>query len=396
MTNTAITSDFLDTESTLSEEDRALVARVRNFVDTEVTPVINEYWEKADFPYHLIEKFRELKIVGTTIKGYGAPGLTPLQAGLVARELSRGDGSVNTFNAVHSGLAMGSIYLHGSEEQKQRWLPDMANLDKLGAFALTEPDHGSDTVLLETTARLEGDHYVLNGHKRWIGLGHVADLVIVWARDEANGRIAAFVVEKDDNGNYPEGYEAEAITGKIAKRAIQQADFTMTEVRVPRENKLEGAIGFGAVSAVLLRTRSLVAWEALGHAWAAFDHAVEYTGTREQFGKPINNFQLVQNKLATMLGSLSAMQLMCLRCGELQNEGELSADRSSMQKMFVSEASRNLCRDARDLMGGNGLLLENHVARHLTDMEVVHTYEGTHFIQSLIVGRAITGTNAIS
>ncbi|MHA2790142.1 acyl-CoA dehydrogenase family protein [Corynebacterium sp. S7] len=396
MTESTFTSDFLDTESMLSDDDHALVTRVRNFVDTEVTPIINEYWEKADFPYQLIPKFRELGIVGTTIQGYGAPGLTPLQAGLVARELSRGDGSINTFNAVHSGLAMGSIYLHGSEEQKQRWLPAMANLDKLGAFALTEPDHGSDTVLLETTARLDGDHYVLNGHKRWIGLGHVADLVIVWARDEANGRIAAFVVEKDAEGHYPDGYEAEAITGKIAKRAIQQADFTMTNVRVPKDNKLEGAIGFGAVSKVLLRTRSLVAWEALGHAWAAFDYAAEYTANRKQFDKPINNFQLVQNKLATMLADLAAMQLMCIRCGVLQNAGELSAERSSIQKMFVSEKSRNLCRDARDLMGGNGLLLENHVARHLTDMEVVHTYEGTHFIQSLIVGRSITGVNAIS
>lgn len=390
-----INDDYLNVGEYLNDEDRAIITKVRNFVDTEVRPVINEYWEKADFPYHLIPKFAELNVAGMTIQGYGSPGMTPLQAGLVATELSRGDGSFNTFNAVHTGLAMGSINLHGSEEQKQRWLPAMARLEKLGAFALTEPDHGSDSVHLETSARLEGDEYVLNGSKRWIGLGHVADLVIVWARDTETDKVGAFVVEKDENGNYPQGYSAEAIPGKIAKRAIQQAAIEMKEVRIPATNRLANAKGFRAVSSVLLRTRSNVAWEALGHASASYEHAVEYTMNRKQFGKPLANFQLVQNKLSKMLADLTAMQLMNVRCGQLQNEGRLSQHQASLQKMFVADKARDLCRDARDLMGGNGLLLENHVARHLTDMEVVHTYEGTDFIQSLIIGRDITGLNAM-
>ncbi|NKG19814.1 acyl-CoA dehydrogenase family protein [Paeniglutamicibacter terrestris] len=390
-----INSDFLKIDQLLGGDDRTLVLKLRDFVNAEVLPIINEHWETADFPYHLIPKIAQLGIIGTSISGYGCPGLTRMQTGLVAMELSRGDGSFNTFNAVHSGLAMGTIYLHGSEEQRQRWLPQMARLEKLGAFALTEPDHGSDTVALETSARFENGEWVLNGAKRWIGLGHVADLVIVWARDEADGKVKAFVVEKQD-GQYPQGYSAEAITGKIAKRGIQQAAITLENVKVPAGNRLENARGFRAVTAVLNRTRTTVAWEALGHAQASYELAVRYSQQRKQFGRPISHNQLVQNKLATMLADLTAMQLMCVRCGQLQDQGDLTQQQASLQKMFVSDKARDLCRDARDLMGGNGLLLENHVARHMLDMEVVHTYEGTHFIQSLIVGREITGHNAIS
>lgn len=390
-----INSDFLKIDQLLNDDDRSLVLKLREFVNDEVLPTINEHWEVADFPYHLIPKIAQLGIIGTSISGYGCPGLTRMQTGLVAMELSRGDGSFNTFNAVHSGLAMGTIYLHGSEEQRLRWLPQMARLEKLGAFALTEPDHGSDTVALETAARFEDGEWILNGAKRWIGLGHVADLVVVWARDEADDKVKAFVVEKE-GGQYPQGYTAEAITGKIAKRGIQQAAITLKNVRVPAANRLENAHGFRAVTAVLNRTRTTVAWEALGHAQASYELAVQYTQTRKQFGQPISHTQLVQNKLATMLADLTAMQLMCVRCGQLQDQGDLTQQQASLQKMFVSDKARDLCRDARDLMGGNGLLLENHVARHMLDMEVVHTYEGTHFIQSLIVGREITGHNAIS
>ncbi len=391
-----VDSDFYRVSDFLGEADRALITRIRGFVDAEVTPIINDYWERADFPYHLLPSLRELGIVGTAIEGYGCPGLTRLQTGLVAMELSRGDGSLNTLNAVQSGLAMGSIALLGSEEQKQRWLPRMARLEALGAFALTEPEHGSDSVALETSARREGDAYVLDGEKRWIGLGHVADLVIVWARDTDDGKVKAFVVEKSADGEYPEGYEAEAITGKIAKRAIQQAHIRLAGVRVPAENRLAESTSFRDVSAVLNRTRSTVAWEALGHAVAAYEIAAEYVQRRVQFGRPIAATQLVQNKLANMLADLTAMQLLCFRTAALQDEGRLSNEQASLAKMFTGQRSRALCRDARDLLGGNGLLLENHVARHLTDMEVVHTYEGTDFIQSLIIGREITGIAAFS
>lgn len=386
--------DFYGVAEGLSNEDRDLIAKVRSFVDSEVTPVINNHWENADFPYEILPKLGQLGIIGTAIEGYGCPGLTRLQTGLVAMELSRGDGSVNTFNAVHSGLAMGTINLLGSEEQKQRWLPRMARLEKLGAFALTEPNHGSDSVALESSARRDGDHYVLNGSKRWIGLGHVADIVIIWARDVADNKVKAFVMEKGENGSYPRGYEAEAIQGKIAKRAIQQAQITFEGLRIPAENKLENSESFRDVGAVLNRTRSTVAWESLGHATAAYEAAVQYASERVQFGSPISHFQLVQNKLANMLADLTAMQLVCFRAGAMQDDGRLSNEQASLAKMFTGDKARQLCRDARDLLGGNGLLLENHVARHLTDMEVVHTYEGTDFIQSLIIGREITGVSA--
>lgn len=391
-----IDSDYLSLSDLIPATDREIALRVRRFVDDIARPVINEAWENANFPYQLLPEMAKLGVIGTTIRGYGAPGLTPLQAGLVAMELSRGDGSLNTFNAVHSGLAMGTISLHGSEQQKQRWLPEMADLRRLGAFALTEPNHGSDSVHLETSARKDGEHYVLSGAKRWIGLGHVADLVIVWARDTETGKVGAFVIEKDSDGFYPRGFSAEAIVGKIAKRGIQQAAIDLDEVRIPAANRLEGARGFRAVTQVLLRTRSAVAWEALGHAVACYEHAVAYTTEREQFGQSLAGFQLVQHQLAKMLADLTAMQLMNLRCGILQNSGQLTAQRASLQKMFVADRARELCRSARDLMGGNGLLLENHVARHLTDMEVVHTYEGTDFIQSLILGRDISGTDAMA
>lgn len=391
-----VDSDFYHLTDYLNDDDRALVTKVRGFVDREVLPVINEYWEAADFPYQILPALADLGIVGTAIEGYGCPGLTRLQTGLVAMELSRGDGSVNTLNAVQSGLAMGSISLLGSEEQKQRWLPDMAALRKIGAFALTEPEHGSDSVALETSARRDGDSYVLTGAKRWIGLGHVADLVIIWARDTEDAKVKAFVLEKGADGNYPQGYHAEAITGKIAKRAIQQAQIEITNLRIPAENKLANSTSFRDVSAILNRTRSTVAWEALGHAVAAYEAAAAFVHERSQFGRPIASFQLVQNKLANMLADLTAMQLMCFRTAALQDEGRLTNEQASLAKMFTGQRSRALCRDARDLFGGNGLLLENHVARHLTDMEVVHTYEGTDFIQSLIVGREITGIPAFS
>jgi glutaryl-CoA dehydrogenase len=387
--------DYYDVDEYLNDDDRALITRVRAFVDTQVTPVINEYWEKADFPYQLLPALAELGIVGTAVKGYGAPGLTRLQTGLVAMELSRGDGSVNTLNAVQSGLVIGTINLLGSDEQKQRWLPDLIALRTLGAFALTEPDHGSDSVALETTATLVGDEYLITGSKRWIGLGHVADVVVIWARDTADGKVKAFVMERP-GGVSPEGYHAEAIAGKMAKRAIQQAQIDMIDVRVPAENRLAKSTSFRDVSAVLNTTRSTVAWESLGHALAAYEIAVRFAHERHQFGKPIASFQLVQHKLAKMLADLTAMQLMCFRAAALQDQGRLTNEKASLAKMFTAEKSRALCREARDMLGGNGILLENHVARHLTDMEVVHTYEGTDSIQSLIIGRDITGIPAFS
>lgn len=266
----------------------------------------------------------------------------------------------------------------------------------LGAFGLTEPAHGSDSVGLETRAERVGDHFVLNGAKRWIGLGNVADVVIIWARDVADARVKGFVVEKDAAGGYPDGYDAQVITGKIAKRAVWQAHITLTDVRVPVENRLERAESFRDVSALLSTSRPTVAWEAVGHAIAAYEIARDYAMEREQFGKPIASYQLVQQKLATMLAELTAMRLMVWRASKLADEGRLSNAQASIVKLHTGQKAREVCREARDMLGGNGLLLERHVARHLLDMEVVHTYEGTDSMQALIVGREVTGISAFA
>ena len=289
-------------DETLPGEVRELRDRVRAFAEDKVLPIINDYWERAAFPFELIDPLRELEVVGGSIKGYGCPGLSRLASGIVSRELARADGSVNTFFGVHSGLAMSSIALCGSEEQKQRWLPAMARLETIGAFGLTEPEHGSDSVSLETNACRDGDAYILNGRKRWIGNASYADIVIVWARDEA-GDVGAYVVERGTRGFDP----SNIIEGKIGKRAVLQAEIALEDVRVPLENRLPKARTFKDTGRVLDGTRGGAAWESVGHAMAALEAAITYAADREQFGRPIAAFQLVQAKLATMSSELTAM-----------------------------------------------------------------------------------------
>lgn len=396
MSGPEITSDYFLLDDELSPEERALRDRVRAFVKADILPVINDHWERAEFPSGLIPGLAGLGIIGSTIRGYGCPGLSRRAAGIVAREIARGDGSINTFVGVHSSLAMGSINMLGSEEQRRRWLPAMAAMEKIGAFALTEPLHGSDSVALETSARRDGDSYVLNGHKRWIGNGHMADVVVIFARDDEDGRVKAFVLERDDDGNHPDGYQPTVITGKIGKRAIQQADIVIDNLRIPAENRLENCASFKDVTTVLSATRGGAAWEAMGHGMAAYEIAARYALDREQFGRPIGSFQLVQNKLANMLSELTAMQLMCHRMAALAESGRLTGPMASMVKMATAQKAKWICAEARDMLAGNGILLERHVARHMTDMDVVSTYEGTDSIQSLLVGRDITGISAFS
>ena len=386
-------TDYYLLEELLTDEEREIRDKVRAFADREVIPIINDYWDKAQFPFELIPKVAELGIAGTTIQGYGCPGMSHVAAMLVAAEMTRGDGSINTFFGVHSGLAMGTIDICGSEEQKERWLPQMARLEKIGAWGLTEAKHGSDSVRLETSARKEGDEYVLNGEKRWIGNATFADLIIIWARDEADEQVKGFVIEKGAEG-YPEGYSTELITGKMGKRAVWQPNIYLDNVRVPAENKLEGANSFKDTNKVLTATRGGVAWEAVGHAVASYEAALTYTKEREQFGKPIASFQIIQNKLANMLAEITSMQLICYRLAKLQEQGKMTGPMASLAKMNNARKAREVCAEARDCMGGNGVLLEYHVARHLSDVEIVYTYEGTDTIQSLIVGRDITGIGA--
>jgi glutaryl-CoA dehydrogenase len=382
-------TDYYLVEELLTDEEREVRDKVRAFADREVIPIINDYWDKAQFPFELVPKIAELNIAGTTIKGYGCPGISHVAAGLVAVEMARGDGSLNTFFGVHSGLAMSAIEMLGSEEQKEKWLPPMARMEKLGAFGLTEAAHGSDAVRLETTARREGDGYVIDGEKRWIGNASFADVTVIWARDEEDESVKGFLVEKG-----AEGFSTEIITGKMGKRAVWQPDIRLEGVRVPAENKLGNADSFKDTAKVLTATRAMVAWEAIGHAVASYEAAVTYAKERVQFGKPIASFQIIQNKLANMLAEITSMQLLCLRLSQLQEAGKMTGGMASLAKMNNARKAKQVCSDARDIMGGNGVLLEYHVARHLSDMEIVYTYEGTDTIQSLIVGREITGIGA--
>ena len=387
-------TDYYVLDDLFTDEERGVRDKVRAFADAEVIPIINEYWEKAQFPFELVPKVAELNIAGGSIEGYGCPGMSHVAAGLIAIEMSRGDGSLNTFFGVHSGLAMGTIDICGSEEQKERWLPSMARMEKIGAWGLTEPDHGSDSVMLETTARRDGDGWVLTGKKRWIGNASFADLVIIWARDVEDGQVKGFVLEKDENGNQHPGYTTELIKGKMGKRAVWQPDIFLEDVRVPAANKLEFANSFKDTNKVLTATRSGVAWEAIGHAIASYEAALQYSKERIQFGKPIASFQLIQNKLANMLAEITNMQLMVYRLSQLQEQGKMTGPMASLAKMNNAKKAKQVCSDARDIMGGNGVLLEYHVARHLSDVEIVYTYEGTDTIQSLIVGRDVTGISA--
>jgi glutaryl-CoA dehydrogenase len=387
----AITSDFYDLAALLGEEDRALLGRVRSFMDEQVEPIINEYWTRGKFPRQLIPGIAELGIAGNPYSGDTCPGRSFLTDGMVAMELSRGDPSVATFMGVHGGLAMGSVYLCGSEEQKERWLPPMAAMELIGAFGLTEPQAGSDVARgLQTTARRDGDEWVLDGHKKWIGNGSFADLVVIWARDVDTDRVLGFVVEKGTPG-----YSAVDLEDKIALRAVQNALITLDGVRVPEQNRLQNANSYRDTAKVLRMTRASVAWSAVGCSRGAYEHALRYAEERTQFGRPLVEFQLVQDLLVRMLANITASATLCTRVSQLQDEGRLADEHASLAKMFCTMRMRETVGWARELMGGNGILLENHVGRYVADAEAIYSYEGTREVNSLIVGRAVTGSSAI-
>ncbi|HEY1508843.1 MAG TPA: acyl-CoA dehydrogenase family protein [Solirubrobacteraceae bacterium] len=385
-------TDFFSIDDLLTAEEIEIRDRVRAFSDDELLPVAGDYWERAEFPIELVPRYGQLRVAGGTIAGHGCPGMSPLSEGLVALELARGDGSFSTFNSVHSGLAMHAIDILGSEEQKQRWLPGMARVQRLGAFALTEPTHGSDVVRMDTRARRDGEEWVLDGAKRWIGNGTMADVVVIWARDD-DARVGAFVLERDGE---VDGYDAEAITGKTSNRALGQADIQLNGLRIPVENRLAQSRTFADTSRCLTKSRQTIAWEGLGHAIAAYEAALAYAKRRHQFSKPIAAFQLVQDKLSHMLADITAMQLTCVRLAQLQSESRVSLEHAALAKLSTAAGARRVCSMARDILGGNGILLDHHVARHHADVEAVYTYEGTDTVQSLIVGRAITGISAFA
>jgi glutaryl-CoA dehydrogenase len=387
----ALGTDYFLLKAELSTDEQQYLERTRRFVQDEVMPVINGYWERAEVPLDLVRRMGELGLVGDGLVGYGCPPMSKTAAGLIAMELNRGDGSIGTACGVLGGLAMRSIHMHGSEEQKQQWLPAMARCEKLGAFALTEPRHGSDSVSLETEARRDGDEYVINGAKRWIGNGTLADVVVLWARDAEDMQVKGFLIEKGTPG-----YDARAIQGKGSLRALWQADIDLTDVRVPAENRLPGANNFADTAKVLKATRGSCAWSALGHAVAGYDAALNYAAQRTQFGKPLARFQIVQEKLVRMLCEITAMQLYCQRLGQLDETDEMSDTIAALGKLNNTVRAREVLAEARNLMGGNGILLENHVIRHMVDIEAIYTYEGTETIQTLLVGRDITGLSAFT
>ncbi len=378
--------DYYHMDDLLTDKQRATRDRVRDFVQQEVIPNINPYWEKAETPWEIIKKLPELGIIGGPLAG-----LDMTEVGLVTFELAKGDGSVGTFYGVHSGLAMGSIGLLGSDEQKARWMPDMLKMTKIGAFGLTEPKVGSNAVGIQTVARKDGDNYILNGAKRWIGNATLSDLLIIWARDE-DGKFGGFVIE---NPQETPGLTMENIWGKIGKRSVMNADIKLEDVRVPVANRLEHVSSFRHMAQVLGMGRYGVSWEAAGAATAAFEYALKYAKEREQFGKPIAAFQLIQAKLVEMASEVTAMQAMCMQLARLMTNMQVNEGILSMAKYHNARKARLVTSLARETLGGNGIMIDNHIARLWTDAEVIYTYEGSNEINLLIVGRDLTGENAI-
>ncbi|WP_244876326.1 acyl-CoA dehydrogenase family protein [Winogradskya consettensis] len=377
-----LTGDLYRFQDLLSPSEASVVSGVRAFLAEQVTPIANDYWARAEFPFELVKGFADLGIAGSSQSN--------LLSGWLALEMAHADASMATFYGVHAGLAMGSIETCGSAEQKERWLPAMRTFATIGAFALTEPTGGSDVAAgLRTTARRDGDNWVLNGAKRWIGNATFADLTVVWARDLDDNQVKGFIVEKDTPG-----FTATKIENKIALRIVQNADITLTDCVVPADHLLENARTFKDTSKVLRATRSGVAWEAVGVMLAAYEIALDYAKEREQFGRPIAKFQLVQDLLVRMLGNVTGSLGMCVRLAQLQDAGEFKDEHSALAKAYTTTRMREVVGWARELLAGNGIVLDYNIGRFVADAEALYSYEGTREINTMIVGRAVTGHSA--
>lgn len=380
--------DLYDVESLLTADEIAVRDRVRAFAEERLRPGAAEAWEAAEVRFELLPALAELGIVGGMVDGYGCPGLSSVAYGLATAELARVDSSFSTFFAVHSSLVMCAIDLCGSEEQKRHWLPLLARCEKIACFCLTEPEHGSDAAHMETTARLDGNVYVLDGSKRWIGNATFAGLALVWAR-AADG-VAGFLVELPNPG-----FAATKIEGKLSKRSVWQADIVVQDCRVPVSGRMPVG-GFRSVAEVLSRTRHNIAWAALGEAIACYEVALGYATERQQFGRPIASFQLVQEKLVKMVTEITKAQLLCVQLGRLKDLGKATPGMTALAKANNAAMARFVAATAREILGGNGILNEYEVIRHMVDIEAVYTYEGTQDINTLVVGREITGLSAFT
>src|ERR1700678_3906856 len=383
--------DFYQVTECLNDVERDILRKVRAFMETRVAPVITKYWAEDSFPFELLPDLRDLSIAGLGYNGYGCSGGSTLLMGFVMMELARVDASFATFFGVHNGLAMGSIYLGGSEEQKRKWLPPMARLEKIGCFGLTEPLVGSGASGgLTTTAKREGDTWVLNGQKKWIGNSPWCDLTVIWARDVADNQVKGFIVEN----KITPGFKVEKIQQKMALRVVQNGLITLENCTVPEENRLQNDTSFRDTARVLRVTRGFVAWEATGCQMGAYENALLYAQQREQFGKPIASFHLIQDLLVKMVGNITACQCMVIRLSQLQDQGKLADEHASLAKAFCTVKMRETVGYARELLGANGILLDYNIGRFVADAEAIYSYEGTREMNTLIVGRAVSGFSA--
>ncbi|MFI7015473.1 acyl-CoA dehydrogenase family protein [Streptomyces sp. NPDC050164] len=387
-----LTADFYAYETLLPDEERGILLKARALMRDEIKPLVNGNWAKGEFPRELVGIFRGSGLAGLPYEGYGEhrPAVSNLLSGMLAMELSRTDASVATFFGVHNGLAMYSVHSGGDQEQRDRWLPEMAAMDKIGAFAMTEPLGGSDVAGgMRTTAKREGDSWILNGAKKWIGNATFADYVVVWARDVDDNHVKGFVVEKGTPG-----FEPAKIEGKIAFRIVENAEITLTDVRVPEANRLQNINSFRDVAEILRATRSGVAWQALGVMAGAYELALDYARERRQFGRPIGGFQLVQDLLVKSLGDITASWGMLTQLARLQDAGVFRDEHSALAKAFVTARMRDVVARSREIFGGNGILLDHDIARFFADAEAIYSFEGTREMNTLIVGKAITGQSA--
>ena len=381
------TTDFLGVFDDLSSSDAEGWERAAQFREYS-DPVINKHWQASEYPLDLVSRLGFLDVMTDGLDVPGHKKMSTLEAGLTLMEITRADASMGTVIAVQAGLAMRSIAMLGSEEQKSEYLPQMASCSLLGAFGLTEPDHGSDSIALETTAVRDGDEWVLNGEKKWIGNGASGGITIIYARME-DGNVSGFIVPQDTPG-----YSATVIEGKLSLRAIHQAHITLKDCRIPATNQLPGCRSFKDVSRVLTSTRIGVSWMALGSAVACYEIARSYVLERVQFGRELAKAQIIQQRLANMVLDLNQMMLTCREVSQREDAGTLAPEQASAAKLHNTRAARRIASDARDMLGGVGILLENHIARHFADIEAMHTYEGTDTVQSLIIGKKITGFSA--
>jgi glutaryl-CoA dehydrogenase len=389
---TGLVGDFYNFETLLSPEEHKILLKARTFLRDEIKPLVNEYWAKGEFPFEMIDKFATSGLGGLAYEGYGEhkPAVSNLLSGMVAVELARVDPSVSVFYGVHNGLAGDSIYDGGSKEQRDRFLPAMTAFQKIGAFGLTEPLSGSDASGgLRTTAKREGDTWVLNGAKRWIGNATFADYVVIYARDLDDNSVKGFVVEKGTPGFSPVKIE-----NKVSLRIVQNAEITLTDVRVPEANRLQNINSFKDVAKILRFTRTAVSWMSVGVMVGAYEHALDYAKKREQFGKPIAKFQMIQDLLVKSLANITASWGMVAQLARQQDAGIFDDAQAALAKLYATARMREVVTWSREICGGNGIVLDYDVARYMADSEAIYSFEGTYQMQTLIVGKAITGHSA--